>query len=104
MFGIYSLLVLFVFLPLSISAGIRLAKGAPLNRFQINLFINPDVVEKALGQHYMRAWWAFWAFFFVMAIVSGYWGSAVVFGLYVWSRLRVMKLLRRSPAVVAETN
>lgn len=100
MFFIYSMIVLFVLLPLSISAGNRIGKGQPLNKVQTNLFVNRDVFQRALGKHYVLAWWAGWSILILFALYAGYWGSAVVFGLYIWSRLRFQKIVARPAAAI----
>lgn len=100
MFFIYSLLVLFVLLPLSISAGNRYAKGAPLNAIQTRLFVNQDVFQGALGKHYLLAWWAGWSILILFALYAGYWLSVVVFAAYVWSRLRFQKIVARPAAAI----
>ena len=102
MFGIYTLLVLFVLLPLSFSAGNKVKLDLPLNKFQQRLFLNKDIAQTTLGKHYMPAWWAFWGLMVVIAIISGYWGSVAVFGLYVWSRIRFMNLIARPHLAVGE--
>lgn len=103
MFFIYSMIVLFVLLPLSISAGNRIGKGQSLNKFQIRLFVNRDVFQQALGKHYQLAWWLGWAALTVFALYASYWLSAVVFAVYVWSRLRFQKLAAR-PAIAVDAS
>ncbi|MCZ8061763.1 hypothetical protein [Silanimonas sp.] len=97
MFGIYTLFVLLILLPLSISAGNRCAKGAPLNTIQMRLFVNPDIFQKALGKHYTVGWWAWWVGVSIMAMILGYWGSVLVFAVYIWSRIRFQKIVARPP-------
>ncbi|WP_397597169.1 hypothetical protein [Silanimonas sp.] len=100
MFFIYSMIVLFVLLPLSISASNRIGKGQPLNKVQTNLFVNRDVFQQALGKHYQLAWWLGWAALTVFALYAGYWLSVVVFAAYVWSRLRFQKIVARPAAAI----
>ena len=91
---IYTLLILFLFLPLSISAGNKLKRGKPLNKFQTNLFVNIDPIQSALGKNYQIAWWAWWVVGVLYALSIGAWLSALAFGAYVWSRLRFQKMAR----------
>lgn len=90
---LYTLLILFVFLPLSITAGNNLKAGRPLNKFQIRLFVNVDPIQRALGKHYKIAWWAWWVIIVLNSI--GAWLAMATFIAYVWSRLRFEKLMAR---------
>jgi len=103
MFFIFSLLVLFVLLPLSISAGNRIKKGVPLNKAQLHLFVHHDFFQTTLGKHYQLVWWVGWAALTVFALYAGYWLSVVVFAVYVWSRLRFQKLAAR-PAIAVDAS
>lgn len=100
MFGIFTLLVFLVLLPLSISAGNRYAKGKPLNKAQLHLFVHADFFQNILGKHYTAAWWAGWTIMILFALYAGYWGSAIVFGVYIWSRLRFQKIVARPAAAI----
>ena len=100
MFFIFSLLVLFVLLPLSISAGNRIKKGVPLNKAQLHLFVHRDFFQTTLGKHYQLFWWIGWLLGVFIALLNGFWLSAVVFTVYMWSRLRFQKLMARPATAV----
>ena len=100
MFFIDSMIVLFVLLPLSITAGNRIGKAQPLNKFQTNLFVNRDAVEQALGKHYKIVWWAWWVAMIFFSLLSAAYLSALVFGVYLWSRLRFHMLAARPATAV----
>ena len=100
----YTLLILFVFLPLSISAGNKLKREQPLNKYQIRLFINLDHIQRALGKNYQYAWWAWWVILALYSLTIGAWISAAAFVAYVWSRLRFQKIVARPATAVDATN
>lgn len=103
MFGIYILIILFVMIPLSISAGNRIKRGAPLNKVQLHFFVNLDIVQAALGKHYQAFWWTWWVVVSILALMVDAWAGPIVFGIYIWSRLRFQKLSAR-PAVAVEAS
>lgn len=103
MFFLYVLLILFVMIPLSISAGNRIKKGKPLNRAQLHFFVHLDIFQTTLGKHYPILWWSYWVVMSILALIIGAWLAPAVFAVYIWSRLRFQKLVAR-PAIAVEAS
>ena len=102
-FFLYVLAILFVMIPLSISAGNRIKKGVPLNKAQLHFFVHHDLFQTSLGKHYPIFWWSFWVVMTILALAGNAYGAPIVFGVYIWSRLRFQKLAAR-PAIAVEAS